>query len=115
MGRGCGGGSARRCVWLPVLCGSPPPTGSPILRFWLPAWSCTARAHAAVRRASGSVYKGRPSVSGSSLVRGAGFVVGHQVRRRRVHQKQKPASRTAAAMKMPVSVHCRGQKWLVGW
>jgi lincosamide nucleotidyltransferase A/C/D/E len=38
-----------------------------------------------------------------------------QVRRRRVHQKQNPASRTAAATKMPVSVNCRGQKWLAGW
>lgn len=38
-----------------------------------------------------------------------------QVRRRRVHQKQNPASRTATAMKMPVSASCRGQKWLAGW
>jgi hypothetical protein len=38
-----------------------------------------------------------------------------QVRRRRVHQKQNPASRTAMAMKMPASVHCRDQKWLAGW
>jgi hypothetical protein len=38
-----------------------------------------------------------------------------QVRRRRVHQKQNPASSRAAATKMPVSASCRGQKWLAGW
>jgi len=38
-----------------------------------------------------------------------------QARRRRVHQKQNPVRSTATLSKIPVSVHCRGQKLLAGW
>jgi hypothetical protein len=73
------------------------------------------------------VSAGRPDTVGATVMGSVGggrhglwrsravLLLAVQVRRRRVHQKQNPASRTAMAMKMPVSVHWRGQKWSAGW
>ena len=91
----------------------PPPAPTPPRPLPRRSWPC-ARRHAADGLHKVKI-RGRPPRPPRRSRTGPEAGGRGQERRRRVHQKQNPASSADAPRYSPVSAHWSGQKWPAGW